>query len=145
MRLTRQHQRSGAPELNIASMIDVVFLLLIFFMCTSTFDKMDETISAALPTSSREPQKMKDFDPIQIRIRKSGDGTLVLIDNSPCSDFEALAAQLKARRAIADVPVIIQGDHEVPFEYMVAALDACYRAQFTKAAFSARGIGAWND
>ncbi len=125
----------------MASMIDVVFLLLIFFMCTTTFDKLDPTLRSEMPATPKNPQQQQDFEPIQIQVRPAARGALVTIDGQACADFRELYGRLRARRQVADVPVIIMGHEEVPFEYMVAALDACNRAGLEKTALSVRGAG----
>jgi biopolymer transport protein ExbD len=141
MLLTRQNKKSGPPELNMASMIDVVFLLLIFFMCTSSFEKLENTMPSNLPGKSADDSAPDElFEPVRIEVRGMAEGVLVTVDGSPCRDFDALAGKLKARRAIADLPVVIAGEDRVPFEYMVGALDSCYRANLRKVAFSAKGL-----
>jgi biopolymer transport protein ExbD len=140
MLLTRQSKTLSRPVLNMASMIDVVFLLLIFFMCTSSFQKLENDLPTQLPqVGVGQDRQADDFDPVRIRLTRSGAGVLVTCDGLACATFDELAEQLRARRAIADVPVIIEGQGTVAFRHMVRALDACYREDLRRVAFSARG------
>jgi len=125
----------------MASMIDVVFLLLIFFMCTASFKRLESDMPTQLPrTGLGKKEEREDFDPIRIRLSSVPTGVLVECDGQACGTFGALFEMLTARRRIADVPVIIEGQGTVPFGYMVAALDACYKANLWRVAFSAKGV-----
>ena len=140
MLLSRQKRERSRPELNMASMIDIVFLLLIFFMCTSSFSKPEADIPTQLPRAGAGKQASEeDFDPIRINLIKGDQGVQVVCDGVVCKSFDALTAKLRARREVADVPVVIDGQGDVPFGMMVGALDACYTANFWRVAFSARG------
>jgi biopolymer transport protein ExbD len=126
----------------MAPMIDIVFLLLVFFMCTSSFNENEGQLPAQVPQTSLQAHRLiEDFDPVRITLRTIGTGVEVQCDGQRCAGFDALFAKLQARRAIADVPVIIEGRKGVPFGPMVAAMDTCYRANFRRVAFSARGAG----
>ena len=139
--MRRRRVKFSAPDLNMAPMIDIVFLLLIFFMCTSSFNENEGQLPAQMPQTSPQARRLiEDFDPVHITLRSIAGGVEVQCDGQLCSDFDALYAKLEARRAIADVPVIIEGRKGVPFGPMVAAMDTCYRANFRRVAFSARGV-----
>ena len=140
MRLTRQKKRNTPVSLNMAAMIDVVFQLNIFFLVTSSALQMEKEMATQMPSVNTAVVKPAEFDPIRLRLSRTADGVLVICDGTPVDSFDALAGMLKARRAIADVPVIIEGQETVPFGNMVQALDACYRADLKKVAFSARGV-----
>ncbi len=141
MRLTHQKREVGKPTLNMASMIDVVFLLLIFFMCTSAFKAPERNLPSPLPRVGGPRMAVEEFEPVRIVVQPVGDGVLISCDGQPCTSFAQLREQLEARRRIADLPVIIEGRRGVRFRHMVAALDTCYQADLRRAAFSARGIG----
>ena len=125
----------------MASMIDVVFLLLIFFMCTASFKLLESQLPSQLPQAGTgEKAEHDDFDPIRIRLSRSPTGVLVECDGQPCATFAGLTDTLRARSRIADLPVLIEGEPFVPFGHMVAALDACHRADLRTVAFSAKGV-----
>jgi len=146
VRLTRQHRGSGTLELNMASMIDIVFLLLIFFMCTSSFRKPEREMLTQLPRiGSGTEAEASDYASIRIRLRRVADGVLVTLRvtenrEDAVGTFDALVERLKQRRAIADVPVVIEGQGDVALGHMVSALDACYQADLRRVAFSTKGV-----
>ena len=139
MLLTRQRLKPYDPQLNLAAMIDVVFLLLIFFLCTVSFQVQEKKLSAHLPRISRNPDQLPDFEPIHIRLNETDKGVSITCDRQVCPDLDALATMLSARRMIADIPVIVAGQNRVPFQFMVAAMDTCYRVGLSNIAFSSQG------
>jgi len=140
MKLTRRARRPAGVELNMAPMIDVVFLLLIFFMCTSSFIQAEGEIPSNLPeTGVGQADQQDDFNPVRIDLLRSGEAVMITCNGHPCGSFEVLRTMLREQRLIADTPVIIQGAGDVPFGYMVAALDACHQEQLKRVVFSAGG------
>lgn len=141
MRLTHQSRRPPVPGLHMAAMIDVVFLLLIFFMCTSSFRKPEEDLPTQLPrVVGQQGATQEDFPPTRITLRTIGGGVLVECDGQSCPTFDALQEQIRMRRqAVGEISVIVEGQADVPFRWMVGAVDACYAANVYRVAFSARG------
>lgn len=140
MRLTRQKRVCGDVKLDMAAMVDVVMLLLIFFMCTTTFKEVEQGIDAQVAEiSDGAGEIVIDFEPIEIELSNTPSGVVVRCDGSVCGSFDELGVMLRQRRAIADVDVIVLGEGEVPFWYMVAAVDECYGADLWKVAYSTRG------
>lgn len=140
MLLTRQKQDLAPPQLNMASMVDVVFLLLIFFMCTSSISEPENSLSGQVSHLGPGPgAQAADFLPRLIRLERVPEGVLVTLEGTPCATFESLMEELQRTGGGKDTPILISGEGTVPFRYMVAALDACHQAGFRLAAFSARG------
>ena len=141
MRLTRQKSTPAAPQLNMASMVDVVFLLLIFFMCTSSLNQPENDLSSQLSrvgTGRRQaaaPERL-----VRIKLFNVVEGVLITCDEKPFPDFSSLEAELRRRAALEDRPVVIEGQAGIPFRYMVAALDVCHRAGMRRVAFSPREV-----
>ena len=122
-------------------MIDVVFLLLIFFMCTSSFRPPEGRLPTQLPREGpRAVMSDAEFDPIRLELRRTEEDVRVFIDEQACATMDVLFERLGDRRILADVPVLIEGQTGVPFGRMVAVLDTCYRADFHRVAFSAKGV-----
>lgn len=143
MLLTRQKQNPAAPQLNMASMVDVVFLLLIFFMCTSSFTQIEDNLPTQLSRTNPSPnQASTDLPPIRISLKRSASGIVVINCENEAfteSQYKDLVKKLGQLRAVDDVRVIIEGQGTIPFGTMVKALDACYLADLRRVAFSAKG------
>lgn len=136
MLLQRHIFKTTSAGLNMGAMIDVVFLLLIFFMCTTSFQSPEDRLPVQIPYVGGVATQPEDFEPIRIRLYGAAEGIRLTCDQQNCATFTELKTRLRARRAIADIPVIISGQDEVPFEHMVAALDSCYEVDLSQAAFS---------
>jgi len=149
VKLTRQRQKAPSPQLNMTPMIDCVFQLLIFFLCTSSFMTENHLVTQ-LPAASKEKPAQEPLPPVRIVVSRVGEGVMMTCDDQACATFDGLVEKLKARRAIAPAPadrdkdrlhVIIEGQAGVPFAYMAGALDACHQADLYSVAFSPKGIG----
>ncbi len=108
--------------LNLTPMIDVVFLLLIFFMVATTFLDPEREIDIELPQAeSGTPQ---DKEPDEVLIHVFRDGRVEL--EGRAYDDEALleALRLRAQRN-PRTSVTIRGDRAAKHERIVAVMDAC--------------------
>ena len=140
MLLTRQKRAAPFPQLNMTPMIDVIFQLLVFFMCTASFS-VENMLQTQLPESGpSKPGDEEDFPPVRVRLSRMTKGVLVTCDEQPCTTFDDLVRKLSARRQIADMRVIIEGEPAVPFGHMAGALDACHQADLKKVVFSPKGV-----
>jgi len=109
-------------ELNLTPLIDVVFLLLIFFMVSTTFQKESE-ISLQLPKAADAETTPPD-DRIEIIINAAGrffvnDQELVKSDVANLQN-----ALYKVSGGKRDVPLTIRADAQVPHQSVVTAMDA---------------------
>lgn len=143
MLLTRQKQNPVAPQLNMASMVDVVFLLLIFFMCTSSFTQIEDKLTTQLSQiGSGTTQETIELPPVHIHLQRSASGAVLISCENEIfreSEYNNFLKKLTEWRAIDDMRVIIEGEGTVPFGSMVRAIDACYQADLRQVAFSATG------
>lgn len=122
---------SDEVDVNLTPLIDVVFLLLIFFMVTTTFDK-DAKININLPTTQNAaaaPLKQ----PMEIIIDAKGkyfvDGREVL-NNKPETLFRAMSQALN-ERGEKTPPLIISADAGTNYQTVVTAMDIAGRLGLT--------------
>lgn len=117
------------PEMNLTSLIDVVLLLLIFFMVSTTF--VDESrIKLQLPQASNEPAAEQKKDPIEVGVTASGEYRLngqTLINTSPATLSAAISKLAGERR---DLPVTIRADARSTHQSVVTAMDVLGRLGF---------------
>ena len=116
---TRKHR---APSIIIVSLIDILAILLIFFIVTTTFRKNQPQLQINLPESkTAEQAPSAQTDPAVLRVKSANQITL---DEKPVT-LEALAQTLKALRDQAPSrPIAMQADREAPFGVVVKVLDA---------------------
>ncbi len=122
---------SDEVEVNLTPLIDVVFLLLIFFMVTTTFNK-DAKIQINLPTTTNAmatPKKM----PLEVIIDGNGkffvDGREVL-NNKPETLFRAMTQALN-ERGEKTPPLVISADANTNYQAVVTAMDIAGRLGMT--------------
>lgn len=114
---TRATRRHGVP---LAPMLDVLFLLLIFFATSSTFHAAEQQIDVNLPVA----ESAKAVDPVrtEVLINVRLDGAIVMGGREVTADEVGdILGQL-----VADFPnerVIVRGDREVPFGKVMAVMD----------------------
>ncbi|MBI4878733.1 MAG: biopolymer transporter ExbD [Planctomycetes bacterium] len=118
-------------QINLTPLIDMVFLLLIFFMCATSFLDPEREIGIELPqaVSGEAPGEAPD----ELIINVLQDGTLIVSGRE--TDQAGLAAALeRAARKSAELPVTIRGDRLVHHERIVQVMDACGAAGLTNLA-----------
>ncbi|HFD92232.1 MAG TPA: biopolymer transporter ExbD [Gammaproteobacteria bacterium] len=110
------------PDINLTPLIDVVFLLLIFFMVSTTFTRESE-ITVDLPEASVTEQPREER-PLEIIIDAQGRFYVnqQLVVNKK---LETLVQALKkAMGEGAPPPLVINADAQTPHQYVVTAMDA---------------------
>lgn len=126
-RHSRYSRQSKEIDLNITPLIDIVFLLLIFFMVSTNFNKFTQ-INLSLPKVSNEFSKT-DTNTINLKITSEGN---YYIDDMPVShnDKRTLVSALRQHSKSFDdstmnkVIFTISGDAKAPHQSIVQALDA---------------------
>ena len=122
---------SDEVEINLTPLIDVVFLLLIFFMVTTTFDR-DAKIKINLPTTSNAVTTPSKNDTLEILIDNQGkyfvDGR-ELLNNKPETLFRAVSQILDQRGK--NPPLVISADANANYQSVVTAMDIAGRLGLT--------------
>jgi biopolymer transport protein ExbD len=112
-------------DINLTPLIDVVFLLLIFFMVTTTF-KSQADLKVTLPTASAKSESQPET-PIELGIDASGRYYLAgkaLANSQADTLFVALAERLRTHEK---APLIVRADARTPHQFVVTAMDTAAR------------------
>ena len=139
-----QEAKEWELELPI-SFVDVVFLMLIFFICATKFKALERRLDAKLPKEGRPdiPKDVQKVEEIRVKISlKDLNDKLgpvrILVNRTPCTGLNELARKLNQLRvALPGTPVVIDGRQNVPFRWILGAVDACARARITSVKFQA--------
>jgi len=112
------------------SMIDVVFLLLLFFIAGTKMRKSEQKLDTELPKDAGiNPIPTKVIPPREFRIKIDGTSPtapIFMLDNMPVKDVNELVFKLRSAAASSpQLSVVIVGKPLSPFRYIVNALDAC--------------------
>lgn len=131
----------GEPEeegVNLTPMIDMVFLLLIFFLAATTFAKEEEVQMALDLPKAASGARAERPRPIVVNIGRDG----ALTVDGRRVELESLRERLEAAaQGGREQEVVIRGDTQVHFGVVAKALDACRLARLNKVAIAARPEG----
>ncbi len=131
-----RHSKKEPPEVNITPLIDVVFLLLIFFMVSTTFQREAE-LSIELPEASNQAQDTQD-QKIEVAIDATGRYFVngrPLVNRQPQTIRNALKQAAQGKN---DTPVVISADANTPHQAVVTVMDAARQLGMLRLTFAAR-------
>ncbi len=133
-----KQRRKSLHEDSTHAMIDVVFLLLIYFMCTMSFGFMELDLDAHMSEGSSAAdtnQQQQDIESITIFVVRRGGFES---NGFYCKDVHALRKLLQPIRDLVDARVIIDGDPDVAFKYVIAAMNTAVELSFSKISFAGK-------
>jgi biopolymer transport protein ExbD len=113
------------PGINLTPMIDIVFLLLIFFMVGTRFTELEREFKIQLPSVS-EAQPLTSL-PDEITINVSSDGEL-RVDGIEMTLQELENRLQTAKKHYSDQSVIVRGDANGTYQNVMDVLAACNRS-----------------
>jgi biopolymer transport protein ExbD len=132
-----RHRRSEEPEINLIPFIDVLLVILIFLMLSTTYSKFTE-LQVNLPTANAE--KLKDR-PTEIIVAVAADGRYAI--NKQLVDGrtpELLAAALRAAaNGNSDAVVIVSADAAAAHQSVINVMDGARRAGLNRLSFATQG------
>ncbi|HEX4148982.1 MAG TPA: biopolymer transporter ExbD [Pirellulales bacterium] len=139
-----QREDRGRLDVKMTPMIDVVFQLLIFFVCTVSFQAMEEVLpthlrgaGAAEAGAPLDPE-LAELEEVLVKVRREGERLTWLVNERPCQNLAELRGLLgQLARLRADLPVILDVEAEVPIGDVVNVYDLCRLAGFKKIQFAA--------
>jgi len=109
-------------DLNLTPLIDVVFLLLIFFMVSTTFEKQSK-LKIDLPEASAEAVK-QEADTVVIGIDAKG---RYFINDRQLVNTQIKTLKMALMKTVGDkkdVPLVLRADAKTPHQSVVVAMDA---------------------
>ena len=126
----RDHRADDEPEINLIPLIDVILVLIIFFVVTTTFDARS-VLRLELPRAVGQPAEAQSK---ALSVLVNADGRYFV------DDREALRTDVESlKRTIADVagddrdrPVLLRADARTPHQSVVTALDALGQLGFRR-------------
>jgi biopolymer transport protein ExbD len=113
----------------IAPMVDVLLVLLCFFILTWNFARKEMELDVKVPTAEHGEEPVMDVNQTVLNLK--ADGSLVM--NTKPVTYEALGEKMAMLARInPDYAIILRGDENVAYKYVARVLDVC------------RGAGIWN-
>jgi biopolymer transport protein ExbD len=119
----------------MTSMIDVVFLLLIFFLVTTTFVRPERQLLSAIQSNEREAVKKQSLlDPALVDVQKLGTDVVYKLGAITTDDIEEIRKVLQGFDNKSEGAFVRVSDN-VPFEYAARAIGACRSSGFASVAY----------
>lgn len=121
------------PGFQLAPMVDVMFILLAFFVASQIFARWEKEIDIQLPTSVSSENPSRLPGEIIVNISKSGS---MIVNEKELSEAD-LAALLERIVAIfPGQPILIRADRRTPYQHVVSVLDLCRQADIWNISFA---------
>ncbi len=136
------HRNKRPPlEINLTPMIDVVFLLLIFFMVTTTFTR-ETGLNIDLPEAKGQQTK-KNNQSITLLIDAKGQYFISTEDDNrgKLVDLKKISLKKELTHAMGnhpETPFIISADNKTPHKFVIKALDIASQVGFKHIAFATK-------
>jgi biopolymer transport protein ExbD len=138
----RRRQEQSAVEMQMGPMIDMVFLLLVFFMVSAKPIKPEADVSLGLPGMAEQDAPVDLPDEQRIQVRASGEvllneQTVAAPGDAKLEKFTETLARLvlSAQAAKAELLVTLAPEDEARHQRLVDVLNACAQAGATNVTF----------
>ena len=145
MRLPSRQDDRERMQLRMTPMIDVIFLLLIFFVCTASFQPPEQWLPTpfSLPGSVSEAppleEDVEELEQVVVHLFGPGSSPRWQVNERPCRTLEELAAALlQLARIDTRLPVILDPEPQVPVGEVIQSYDLARTAGFQRVQFAAR-------
>ncbi|HBN76281.1 MAG TPA: hypothetical protein DD473_10775 [Planctomycetaceae bacterium] len=129
--------RDLGEDQTMTPMIDIVFLLLVFFVCVATDQVVEMSLPTELASGSVDAQQTEPTESwvTEVRLRlfqgPENSRSLIEMNGRIFTSFEEFIPTLKALSEISrDSPVLLDVDDDVPLGEVVQLYDACRSAEF---------------
>ena len=124
-----QHHDKEEPTVDLTSLIDVVFLLLIFFMVSTTFER-ESVLKVDLPEASSVEEREEIPDSLELVI--DSEGRMYLNDqrliDSEENTIRAAIEQVAGEER--NIPLVLRADRQTPHHFVVTAMDVAGQLGF---------------
>ncbi|MEM9660106.1 MAG: biopolymer transporter ExbD [Planctomycetota bacterium] len=143
MRIAHSFQRRRDLEVSMTPMIDVVFLLLIFFVCTASFQIIESILPSSLlakgASSLDIPPELieEELERIVITVASMGGRLQLTANESPVASLAELGAMLDAAASLdRTLPVILDVADSTPLGDAIDVYDQCRLSGFQRVQFA---------
>lgn len=126
-----QSRSKEEPEVNLTSLIDVVLLLLVFFMVSTSFVRETE-ISLRLPQAQSQTEPVTQVESLEIIVTETGG---YLVNGRALVNSERRTLRTAIERTIGesrDLPVFVRADAQATHQAVVTAMDVAGQLGFVQ-------------
>lgn len=122
-----------ASAFQLAPMIDIVFLLLIFFIVTWQFSRAELDLKVSVPTSTEGKDSRRALSEIIVNIREDG---ALLVNGQALTENQLFTKLSTIARVHENQPVRLRGDGAAAYQQIVRVIDICQRAGIWNLSFA---------
>ena len=123
------------PSLNLTPMIDIVFLLIIFFMVGTKFTELERKIGLQVPEVTEGGPLTAAPEKRVVNVYRDGQITL---DRQPVTLEELTIELVNARSQYSELGVLVRGDAASAFQRVAEVLNSCKKAGIAELGISVR-------
>lgn len=129
----RSKLRAEPVGFQLAPMIDVVFLLLCFFMTSQLFAQWETDVKITLPTASSGETPRRLPGEVTLNIRKDG---VVVVNNRELDEGKLTEMLKRLTSMFPGQPVVIRADKATAYEHVIRILDLCRQVDIWNVSFA---------
>ena len=118
---------------SMVSMVNIVFLLLIFFIVTWQFSRSETEMKISVPTSEEGADPKRVLGEIIVNVRKSGE---VVVEGQVLTKAQLRERLERIARLHENQPVRLRGDADCSYQTIVEVIDTCQKAGIWNISFA---------
>jgi len=129
----RRHAKPEVFGFQIAPMVDILLVLLVFFIVTWNFSLADKELDVKIPTASNSKEANAYVGQVVVNVKSDGS---IVFNHQPITADELVTKLQDLAKLFPDQAVILRGDQNADYKYIVNVLDICRRANIWNVAFA---------
>jgi biopolymer transport protein ExbD len=129
----RRHATPQHPGIQLAPLVDVLLLLLIFFLMTWNAARNENELDVKVPKASSAKEKSAPIGDVVVNVKADGN---VVVNRRTLSSTELTEMLKNLVQLYPDQAVVIRGDESGAYKHIVEVLNICSEAGVTNVAFA---------
>ncbi len=129
----RAHVYPERIVFQIAPMVDILLFLLVFFILTWNFSRNEAELDVKVPAAREGKESRRPAGEVILNVKKDGG---IVMNRRPMSSDELLETLSRIAKLYPDQAVILRGDENVDYRFVVDVLDICRAANIWNVAFA---------
>ena len=129
----RRHAKPEIFGFQIAPMVDILLVLLVFFIVTWNFSLSEKELDVKIPSATHSKESEAYVGQVVVNVRTDGS---IVFNHKPISAEELIAKLRELAKLFPDQAVILRGDQNANYKYIVNVLDICRQANIWNVAFA---------
>lgn len=142
MNFNRNSSQEHTAGFQMAPMMDVIFLLLLFWMVTSIYAQWERNIDLTVPTAETGTQELRQIGELIVNVAEDGSISIsgISTDASGLRDTLNQLSNLHPNH-----PVIVRADAKADFQFVMTVLDICRQSKVYNVSFASLPAAAVKD